>query len=76
MAFIVFELLVTVAVFITFFVISFIGCYFRYPNKKNGKRLLLPSRKAVKRASGTGFWATVLYLVYQFVLKPILLTQK
>lgn len=55
-------------VFISFFSISFIGCYFRYGNIKDGKRSWLPSKKAFKKAGGTGFWAVILYIVYELVM--------
>lgn len=57
--------------FVFFFVISFIGCYFRYPNNKDGKRIWTPSKESVQKARGTGIWAVVLYLVYEIVLKPL-----
>jgi len=64
------------AMFIIFFTISFIGCYFRFPNIKDGKRSWSPSKKAFKKAVGTGFCGVVLYIVYELVLRPFLLTQK
>ena len=60
-------------VFLGFFIISFIGCYFRYANIKDSKRSWSPSKKAFKKARGTGFWAVILYIVYELALRPLLL---